>query len=44
MLIWHDISYAELLMGMIEGDFDNSGGETLMLHGYYNELIKDFAD
>ena len=43
MLIrWH-ISYAELLMGMIEADFDNCDGETLVLHAYYNELTKDFV-
>ena len=31
-------------MGMIEADFDNSGGETLTLHASYNKLMKDFMD
>ena len=44
MLIWQDISYAESLMGMIEADFDNCGGETLAQHGYHNELTKDFVN
>ena len=44
MLIQWDISYAELLMGMIEADFNNCDGETLALYAYYNELTKDFVN
>ena len=44
MLIQHDISYAESLMGMMEADSDNGDGETCALHAYYNELMKDFTD
>ena len=44
MLIQHDISYAESLMGMMEADSDNVDGETCALHAYYDELTKDFTD
>ena len=44
MLIWGDISYAKLLMGMIEANLDNKGRETHALHRYYDKIMKDCND
>ena len=41
MLICQDISYVELLMGMLNAGLDNDGMETDALHAYYNEISKD---
>ena len=44
MLIPSDISYAELMMGMIDASIDNDGEETNALYQYYNEITKDTDD
>ena len=41
MLICQDISYAELLMGMLDAGLDNDSMETDALHAYYDEISKD---
>ena len=41
MLIHQDISYAELLMGMLDVGLDNDDIETNALHAYYDEISKD---
>ena len=44
MLIRSDISYAELMMGMIDASIDNDGEETNTLYQYYDEIMKDTDD
>ena len=44
MLIQSDISYAELMMGMIDASIDNDGEETNTLYQYYDEITKDTDD
>ena len=44
MLIQSDISYAELMMGMIDASIDNNGEETNTLYQYYDEITKDTDD
>ena len=41
MLIHQDISYVELLMGMLDAGLDNDSMETDALHAYYDEISKD---
>ena len=44
MLIRQDISYAELLMGMLDAGLNNEGVETNALHVYYDEITMDCMD
>ena len=44
MLIRSDISYAELMMGMIDASIDNDGEENNTLYQYYDEIMKDTDD
>ena len=41
MLIHQDISYVELLMGILNAGLDNDGMEINALHAYYDEISKD---
>ena len=43
MLIQSDITYAELMMGMIDASIDNNGKETNTLYQYYDEITKDMV-
>ena len=41
MLIQSNISYAELMIGMIDARIDNNSKETNTLYQYYDEITKD---
>lgn len=41
MLIYQDIGYAYLLMGMLNAGLENDGMEMDILHAHYDKISKD---